>query len=151
MKLNLTDYSVEIAIDVTAMEAFKKINDITSWWTKDFEGSSENLNDEFTVRFGSTWITQKVVEQVPGEKIVWHVTDCHKDWLKNKKEWLGTTLKWEISAEQQKTRIAFTHVGLLPGIECYDGCEKAWNYYIRESLLNLLAKSKGKPEQKIIL
>lgn len=145
-------YSVSITCRSTATEAFKKINDVAAWWTEDFKGRSKNMNDEFTVSFGATWMTHEVIELIPGKKIVWMVTDCYKHWLKkNKQEWKGTTLKWEISGGMGETQITFTHVGLLPGIECYDGCEKAWNYYIRESLLSLLENGKGMPEQKTVL
>lgn len=145
-------YSVSITCGGTATEAFKKINDVAAWWTEDFKGRSKIINDEFTVSFGDTWMTHEVIELIPGEKIVWMVTDCYKHWLKkNKKEWRGTTLKWEISDGREGTQITFTHVGLLPGIECYDGCEKAWNYYIRESLLSLLENGKGMPEGKTVL
>jgi hypothetical protein len=36
----------------------------------------------------------------------------------------------------------------VPGIECYNGCEKAWDFYIQESLLQLLNEGKGMPEKK---
>jgi hypothetical protein len=55
-------------------------------------------------------------------------------------------MSWEISTEKNSTQIRFTHIGLVPGIECYKGCEKAWNFYINESLFKLLKKGKGMPE-----
>ena len=53
----------------------------------DFEGSLKKQEDVFTVRFGKVYITMKVTELIPDQKIVWYVTDCNKPWLKNKKEW----------------------------------------------------------------
>ena len=116
--------------------------------TKVFEGNSEKTGDVFTVRFGETFITIKVVELIPDKKIVWQVIDCYKHWLKDKKEWQGTRISWEISAEENGTQIKFTHIGLVPGIECYNGCEKAWNFYLNESLYKLLTEEKGVPELK---
>ena len=44
-------YYTSIAVDATAHEAFENINGVTKWWTENLEGSSQKLNDEFTVRF----------------------------------------------------------------------------------------------------
>ena len=54
-------------------------------------------------------------------------------------------MSWEISAKKNATQISFTHIGLVPGIECYNGCEKAWNFYVKESLFKLLTEGKGIP------
>lgn len=142
------DYYVSISANATAQEAFKSINNVPGWWTKNFEGHSEKPNDIFTVRFGETFITSKIVELIPDKKIVWHVIDCNKHWLKNRKEWKDTKMSWEISTENNVTQISFTHIGLVPGIECYNGCEKAWNFYVKESLFKLLNEGKGMPELK---
>ena len=137
------DYNISITVNATEQEAFERINDISGWWTKDFEGHLEKPNDFFTVHFGEVFITLKVVELIPNKKIAWYVTDCYKPWLKNKKEWNDTVLSWEISKEKDVTRIGFTHIGLVPGIECYDGCERAWGFYIKESLFKLLTEGEG--------
>ena len=42
----------------------------------------------------------------------------------NKKEWNNTEVVFEISSESNKTKIHFTHIGLVPGVECYAACEK---------------------------
>jgi hypothetical protein len=142
------DYSTSITVNATAQEAFKSINSVSKWWTEDLEGRSQKPNDEFTVHFGETFITMKIVELVPDKKIVWHVTDCYKHWLKDKKEWKDTKMNWKISSKKGATQITFTHIGLVPGLECYDGCENAWGQYIKGSLLKLLTKGKEVPELK---
>ena len=137
------DYNTSIAVNATAQEAFKSINSVSDWWTIIFKGNSDKLNDVFTVRFGETFITVKIIEFIPNSKIGWQVIDCYKHWLKdNKREWMDTTMSWEISTEKNTTQISFTHIGLVPGIECYNGCEKAWDFYIKESLFKLLLKKK---------
>ncbi|MES1223210.1 MAG: SRPBCC domain-containing protein [Bacteroidota bacterium] len=142
------NYNATIKINGTAQQAYKSINSVSDWWTRFFEGHSEKLNDVFTVRFGETFIAIKIAELVPYKKISWHVIDCYKHWLKDKKEWKDTVMTWEISAEKNATQISFTHVGLVPGIECYNGCEKAWNFYVKESLFKLLTEGKGVPDLK---
>jgi hypothetical protein len=142
------DYNAGITVNATAEEAFNAINNVRGWWTTSFEGQSEKLNDIFIVRFGETSITVKIIELIPYKKIGWHVIDCYKHWLKDKKEWKDTKMLWEISTENNETQIKFTHIGLVPGIECYKGCEGAWNFYLNESLFKLLTEEKGVPELK---
>jgi len=142
------DYTASITVTATAQEAFKKINNVPDWWTIVFEGHSQKLNDVFTVRFGETFITIKIIKLIANKKIGWQVIDCYKHWIKDKKEWLNTEMHWEIFAVNDAAQINFTHVGLVPGIECYSGCEGAWNFYIKESLFKLLAEGKGIPELK---
>jgi hypothetical protein len=144
--LKKQDYKTDIRVQAPAAETFQMINHVSNWWTNHFEGRSEKLHDVFTVRFGETFITLKIVEFVPDRKIVWHVMDCYKHWLKDKKEWKNTEISWEISTEKNTTHIRFTHIGLVPGIECYTGCEKAWDFYLNESLFKLLTEGKGMPE-----
>ena len=144
MEKTKQDYSAHIGADVSAQEAFKGINDVKEWWSEAMEGSSARLNDVFTVRFGAeVYITLKVVEWVPDKKVVWLVTDCNKPWLKNKKEWNGTKIAFDISAEGDSARIGFTHIGLVPEVECYSVCSNAWDQYIKGSLFKLLTKEKG--------
>ena|SRR5664279_3238039 len=140
------DYNVSITVNAPAQKAFEQINNVSDWWSKIFEGHSQKVNDVFTVHFGETFITIKIIEALPGKKIHWQVIDCYKHWLKDKKEWKGTEMTWEISAEKNRTQINFTHLGLVPGMECYNGCEKAWDFYVKESLFKLLTEGKGVPE-----
>jgi len=41
-----------------------------------------------------------------------------------------------------------THIGLVPGIECYERCNEGWNHFIKESLFSLITEEKGLPEGK---
>lgn len=145
-EMRTEDYHSVITARISAEKAFQNINHVWEWWTTDFEGSSQNLNDLFTVRFGETFVTFKVVESIPSKKIAWLVTDCYLHWLKDKKEWKNTQLDWKISSKGDATRIDFTHVGLVPEIECYNDCKKGWNFYSKESLKSLLTEGKGMPE-----
>jgi hypothetical protein len=84
-----------------------------------------------------------VIESIPFKKLIWKVTDCCLDWLNNKTEWKDSEIVWNISSEKNKTKIKMTHVGLVPGIECYNDCEAGWNQYAGESLPALIATGKG--------
>ena len=138
-------YQCRITVPATQSKTADAIADVRAWWSVDYEGASRKVGDAFTVRFGETFVTFRVVE-ASDSKIAWFVTDCYKHWLKgNKKEWNGTTVVFELSAKGDKTQIDFTHLGLVPGIECYEGCEEGWNFYIKDSLFKLLTEGKGLP------
>ncbi len=140
------DYNCTISVKGNAAEAFKNISHVPAWWGTDVEGNSEKLNDIFTIHFGETWVTFKIAEVIPAQRIAWEVTDCYLPWLKDKTEWKNTSILWEISEKGDDVKIDMTHLGLIPQIECYDNCEKGWNFYIKESLFKLLTEGKGRPD-----
>ena len=144
------DYHIKLMVDATPQDAFRCINDVTKWWTENLEGLSQKLNDEFSVRFGDVhYSRQRLIEVIPGKKIVWLVTDSNLNWLKNKHEWTNTKISFEITNKDSKTQIDFTHLGLVPEIECFTDCSNGWNQYIRQSLLSLLTTGKGQPDPKV--
>ena len=147
--MNSQDYRTSITVDKAAKETFNAVNDICGWWSTDFEGSAAKQDDVFTVRFGDTFITMRITELIPYSKIVWKVIDSWKHWMKsNNTEWIGTSIMFEIAEEKNKTNILFTHIGLVPPLDCFDVCSDAWSGYINNSLSNLIETGKGKPTQK---
>src|ERR1019366_5807306 len=67
------------------------------------------------------------------------------NFVRDTNEWDGTDIVFEIAKKGDKTEVRFTHVGLVPTIECYDGCSGAWGFYVNESLRSFIAKGKGQP------
>lgn len=140
------DFHKAIKVNASAAEAMKRISQVNRWWAKNFSGKAEKLNDKFTVRFGETFVDFQISEILPNQKIVWKVIDCNLHWINNKKEWNGTEVIFEVSEEKKSTQIDFTHVGLVPGVECYDDCETGWNGHITGSLVKFINEGKGMPQ-----
>ncbi|MGD0674430.1 MAG: SRPBCC domain-containing protein [Polyangiaceae bacterium] len=140
------NFTTTILVDQTPQEAFDAINDVRGWWSGQIEGRTDALGAEFTYSYEKIHrTTQRVTELVPGKKIVWHVTDSHIEFVRDKSEWDGTDIVFEIATKGERTEIRFTHVGLVPTIECYDGCSGAWGFYVNESLRGFVAKGTGQP------
>ena len=143
------DYSTTIIVDATPEQAFNCINNVAGWWTENIEGSSQEKGEEFTVRFGDVHVsTQNLVESIPGKKVQWLVTYSRLNFIEDMAEWTGTSICFDISEVDQKTEIRFTHVGLVPEIECYDACSNAWAPYIEQSLQKLISTGKGQPTKR---
>ena len=144
----MQDYTSSITAKISENEALDRIARISDWWTAGVQGNSRNLGDQFTVRWGETFVTFKVTELVPGKRAVWLVTDCNLHFIADKTEWKGTKVVWDLSPKNGETHVTLIHVGLVPGLECYKNCEAGWNFYFGESLLKLLTEGKGLADQQ---
>jgi hypothetical protein len=140
-----SNFATTILVNQTPKEVFNAINNVRGWWQGEIEGSTDKLNDEFTYRMAEFHFSkQKLIEVIPDKKVVWLVTESRLNFIKKKSEWTGTKISFEISKEQNKTQVYFTHMGLVPEIECYGGCSSAWSQLIEQSLFSLITTGKGK-------
>ena len=136
------NYTTTISVEQSPEQVFAAINNVRGWWSGNpgIEGSTDKLGDEFTYRYEPHHVSkQRVVELIPGKKVVWRVVDGSINFVEDKTEWNGTTIAFEISKQGDKTEIRFTHLGLKPDLECFDGCSDAWSSYLKGGLRTLIA------------
>lgn len=138
-------FSYKFSVPNTPGEVFDKICLVSKWWTTDVEGVPEKLHDQFTVRFGESFVKMEVTELAPKKKMSWVVKNCFWSFFKNKTEWNGTKIIWDISSVGNLTQASITHVGLVPEAECFDICKEGWGLYVGNSLFRLITESRGIP------
>jgi hypothetical protein len=140
------DFTVSILVDQPPSTAFKAIKNFRAWWSEEIEGNTDQLNETFFYHYKDVHLSKiKLIEVVRDKKLVYLVVDNKFNFVKDTTEWINTKLVFEIATEGDKTKIKFTHEGLVPTYECYKICEDAWSSYIRGSLQSLITTGKGKP------
>ncbi len=141
-------FTTTIEVAKSPQEVFNAITDVPKWWSTDFEGHSTKLNDAFTIHHPHQhYSKQKLIEVVPGRKMVWLVTDSTLYWLqKDKQEWTNTKMFFEITTENDLTVLRFIHEGLIPEKECYAMCEKGWRMIINDWLFHFITHGTPSPE-----
>ncbi len=133
-------FTTTIEIAKSPRDVFSCIGEVSKWWSKDFEGNSKKLNDEFIIHHPNThYSKQRLTEVTPYKKIVWLVTESTLYWLLNDKhEWTGTRMIFDIDTGGDKTCLKFTHEGLVPRKECFKRCEEGWKKVITDSLFRYI-------------
>ena len=144
--MNNRSYTTAFMVNQSPEAAFAAINNVRGWWSEEIEGRTDKLGEEFKYHFQDIHRCKlKIAELVPGKKVVWRVLDNYFNFTKDKTEWTGTDVIFDISKKGDKTEVRFTHRGLVPEYECYDACREGWSTYINSSLLDLIVTGKGQP------
>jgi hypothetical protein len=79
---------------------------------------------------------------------VWRVLNSDLSFVKDESEWKGTDIVFDIARKGAKTELRMTHIGLVPALECFEGCSGGWGFYFGRSLRDLITTGKGQPDPK---
>jgi len=143
------NFAATITVDQTPEEAIEAIRNVGGWWSEQIEGSTDKVGDEFIYRYQDVHSCKmKLVEVIAVVKVAWTVLENYFKFTKDKTEWLGTKIVFDVFRKGNKTEIRFTHEGLVPEYECFNICSKAWGSYINGSLRSLITTGKGQPNPK---
>ncbi|HUA99663.1 MAG TPA: SRPBCC domain-containing protein [Terracidiphilus sp.] len=145
--MNNDGFTTSFTVDQTPDAVFSSINNVRGWWSGEIDGAADKLGARFTYRYEDMHkSTQQVTEFVPGKRVVWHVTDAELAFVKDKSEWIGTDIIFEITRKAGKTELRFMHAGLVPAFECYGGCSGAWGALVEGNLRKLIETGKNQPD-----
>jgi hypothetical protein len=144
-----SNFTTTILVGQSPKEVFNAINNVRGWWSEEIEGNTNELYAEFKYHYEDVHrCKMKIIESIPDKKVVWLVIDNYFKFTKDKSEWKGNKIIFEITEKNSQTQLQFTQVGLVPEYECYDICNGAWTTYIQKSLFNLITTGKGQPNAK---
>ena len=144
--MNTQDFNTTLLVDQSPQEVFDAINNVRGWWSGEIEGITDTPGAEFTYTVpGIHFSRQSITAFIPGKKIVWNVVDATLGFVKNKSEWKGTSISFDLAEKGDKTEVRFTHTGLEPAQECYKDCSNAWGLLINGNLKNLIATGEHQP------
>jgi hypothetical protein len=143
------DFTLAFSVDQTPDEVFAAVTNVRGWWSQGLQGRSAAVGDEFTYRHEDIHrSTHRVIEAVPGRRVVWRTLDAELAHAKDPSEWTGTVVRFEIERHGDRTELRFTHVGLVPEVDCFEACSRGWSFYVGESLRKLVTTGAGKPDSK---
>ena len=144
-----TNFNITFLVDQTPTQVFNAIKNVRGWWSEELEGNSGKLNDEFSYRHGEFHYSKhKLIDVEQDKKIIWLTLDSKLTFVKEQDEWKGTKMIFDISKQDEKTKLDITHFGLVPEFECFEACSKGWTHYLKNSLLPLITTGTGKPDTK---
>jgi hypothetical protein len=142
-------FSVTITVDNSVEEAFAGVMDLRGWWLSEPDGEFAEVGDTFVFDVpGAHCTTHVLTELVPNERVVWRVSEGWMGFVKDTTEWDGTDTVFEVSRVGDTTQVRFTHVGLVPSLECYESCSTNWHASITGSLRDLITTGSGNPHPR---
>jgi uncharacterized protein YndB with AHSA1/START domain len=122
--------------------ALTTIDGLRGWWTTDTTGDA-GVGGTIAFRFLAGGFDMEVVELVPGERVVWRVVD-------GPPEWIGTTIRWELSQVDDFAIVMFTHEGWTDVGAFMHHCSTKWASYLL-SLKALVETGAGAPAPDDVL
>lgn len=138
-------YSSTISVNKAAHDVFKAIQNFRGWWSQEVEGNTDKIGQTFFYHYKDVHLCKiKLVEMQEDKRLVYQIVDNEFNFTKDKTEWINTRLIFELQPEDSKTKIVFTHKGLVPEYECYAVCNDAWTSYIQGSLKDFIETGTGK-------
>lgn len=139
------DYTFSYDVPQSPGEVYDAVIDVRGWWSQRITGDTDRLG-EFVYEVPGIHRTHaRVVELTPSRRVVWRVLE---NWFASSPdvdEWAGSQIAFDIEPVEGGTRLTFTHVGLTPELECFEGCSVGWSRHALESLRMLITTGTGMP------
>jgi hypothetical protein len=140
------DYSTTMTVGHTPEEVYAAVLDVRGWWSHNVVGDTTTAGIEFDYAYQDVHDCRvRVTETRPGERVEWLVLQSRFSFTEDPAEWVGTRMVFDIRRTGTGTTLTFTHVGLVEDHECYGVCVQGWDFYVGESLRELVETGTGRP------
>lgn len=144
--MSQNNYTSTITVKQSPADVYKAVADFRAWWSLSIEGETNQVNALFFYHYKEVHLCKlKLIEAIPNKRLVYEVVENEFNFVKDKTEWVGTKLVFDIGSKNDSTTLVFTHQGLISEYECYEICKDAWSSYIQGSLKNLIETGIGNP------
>ena len=148
-----TNLTLTFTVDQSPERAFEAINDVRGWWAgapaptePRIEGVTDVLGEEFTYTVTDLhYVKFRITELVPNSRVAWLALESELTFIADRQEWDGTTVTFDVTERDGRTEVVFTHVGLVPGQECYEVCDDAWSSYVLGNLRRFIETGSKDP------
>lgn len=102
---------------------------VSRWWGP-AEGDAA-VGGTLVASFGAHGVNAVRVLEAGPSRVVWEsVTAAGTIPTGHTREWLGTTMEFDILPAGTGTVLRFRHAGLTPQLQCWDDCFTAWSYFM---------------------
>jgi uncharacterized protein YndB with AHSA1/START domain len=117
------------ASPATVAGLFTSAAGVSRWWGPT-EGDGA-VGGTLVTSFGEYGVnTMRVLEAGPA-RVVWEsIASAGITPTGHTREWLGTTMEFDIAGAGAGAELRFRHAGLTPQLECWDACFAAWTQFM---------------------
>jgi len=145
------DFSISFNVDQPPETVYVAINNVRGWWHETIDGRTDRLGEEWIFHNEPIHVSSfRIVEMVPNQRVRWLVLGTDLSFVRDKTEWIGNEVVFDIVRKDPKTDVTFTQIGLVPEYECHDICSGAWTGYVKGSLRALIITGTGAPTRAAV-
>jgi hypothetical protein len=140
-----TDFTFSYEVPQSPREVYDAVIDVRGWWSQRISGDTDRPGEFIYEVPGIHRTRAQITELTPHRRVVWHVIE---NWFASSPEtdeWAGSEITFGIEPTDDGSRLTFTHVGLTPELDCYEGCSVGWSRHALESLRTLITTGTGTP------
>src|SRR5690242_1748794 len=84
-------FIASIRVSKPESDAFNAIKNFRGWWSEEIEGSTDKLNETFFYHYKDIHLCKiKLIEKIPGKKLVYQVLENEFNFIDDKSEWVNT-------------------------------------------------------------
>jgi len=131
MTSNTDDFTVTLTLTAspgTVSQLFTSADGVSRWWGPT-QGDAA-VGGTLVTSFGEHGVNAMRVREAGPSRVVWEsIGPDNGKATGHTREWLGTTMEFDIVPAGAGTELRFRHAGLTPQLECWRACVDAWTYF----------------------